>query len=271
MRRKRKRKHLSITFFFIIVIFMTVVSFGYSYLSLVLRIGGQITGQMNEQDYIIVAGSNPNLAVNVSKINTWQENGLYQYQYSLKITNVGSTTLDNFKLTIDFMNRLENVSIWNYEYSVSGKTLTVINDTQILSSGQSTTVDFIVSSKFQNQIIKAIKLEVVTNTNVVTLEQFNVNFNIASGWGQYTYQYNVTLTNKTGSKVSAWEVKITLPNGSTYVSGWSAIYSYTGNILTISNEQYNGKLNNNASVTIGLQLSTNIINFIPTDIKITVR
>jgi hypothetical protein len=271
MRRKRKNKHLIVKPILILVIFMIVIGTGYSYLSLVLKIGGHVAGSMNEQSYTLIPGSYPNLKVTVSRNNTWQENGLYKYQYSLHVTNIGQERIDNFKLIIDFLHDIDSVSIPNYEDNISAKRLTVTDINYILESQQSLNVDFILSSISSAQMLRSIKIEVATSGNEVTLDKFNVAFNITNGWGNYTYQYDVILTNKTGSHIIYWQLNITLPSGTTYVNGWNAVYSYTNDLLVIKNEKYNGKLNNGASTTIGLQLSTNIINFIPSAISVIVR
>ena len=271
MRRKKKKKYVFLNISIIIIAFLMVVSFGYSYLSLVLKIGGEVSGSLNEQDYVLMPGSDPNLNIVVSKTDTWQENGLYKFKYTIKVKNIGSSEIDNFKVTIGFLSKIESISIWNYDYTTSGKTLIITNNIYNLASGQSVNVDFIVATQSSNQAIRTIKLEVTTNSSEVTLEEFNVNFAITSSWGSYTYQYNTTITNKTGTKINAWQLIIILPSGTSFVSGWNAIYNYSNRTLTIRNESYNGKLNNNASTNFGFQLSTNIINFIPSNIKITVR
>lgn len=175
-----------------------MVSFGYSYLSLILKIGGQVTGQMSEQNYTIMSGSNSNLSITITKINSWLEGNLYKYQYSFHITNIGQAKIDNFKITVNFLNKIDSIAIWNYDYTIGGKALTITNNTYALESQQSVNVDFILTSKASSQIVKSVKLEVVTNNNEVTLDKFNVKLNITNGWGQYVYQYDVVVTNKTG-------------------------------------------------------------------------
>lgn len=269
MRRRLKKRYLSFKLIIIVISFISVVGVGYSYLSGVLKITGQVSGEVNN-NYVILPGSNPNLEAKILLTNAWQEGGNYKYQYRFDIKNVGTTTIDIFTMTVNFLNSIESASIPNFDHKISGKTLTITNVNYSIAPNQTLTINFILTSKSSSQIIKSIKFDVPTGDEV-TLDQFNVQFSITNGWGQYTYQYNVTLTNKTGVKVNAWQLDVTLPTGTTFVSGWNAIYSFNNQILTIKSENYNAKINNGSSVTIGLQLTTNIINFIPTNIRVSVR
>src|SRR5204862_5452985 len=59
---------------------------------------------------------------------------------------------------------------------------------------------------------------------------------------------NVTVT-AGGSSVSGWRVTITLPAGSAYSNGWSAVFSGSGTALQAGNASYNGSLGAGQSAT----------------------
>lgn len=271
MRRKRRRKSSIIKILLLLILLLSITSVGYSYLSAALHIRGEVTGTVNEKNYILASGSNPDLKIMISKTDTWQANGLYMYKYTFKFTNAGLKSINNFKITIEYLNKVETVSITNYEYTISGKVIEIINNNYILDSGDSKTVSFTISSKASTQVVNTVKLETYLNDSEVPREKFNVDFTIINSSGTYQYQYNVKLTNKTGVRIAYWQLNITLPEGTRYVSGSSALFNYDGNILVIKNDKNNGRLNNNESTTIGVTLSTNIINYIPSSIRITVR
>lgn len=256
---------------FFAIILLSMVSVGYSYLSAILNIRGNVTGSVNEKDYILMSGSNPDLKIMISKIDAWQTNNIYMYKYSFKITNIGLKSINNFKITIEYLNKVETVSITNYAYTISGKVIEIINDNYILDSGDSITSSFTISSKISFQVIKAVKLETYLNDGEVTMDKFNVDFLITNSSDTYQYQYNVNLTNKTGTKITYWQLNIILPEGTRYISGALALFNYDGNTLVIKNDKNNGRLNNNESTTIELTLLTNIINYIPNNIRIIVR
>jgi uncharacterized repeat protein (TIGR01451 family) len=271
MRRRRRKKPFMINLLLISITFFITVSLGYSYLSSVLKIKGQVTGKLIEENYTLASGSDPDLKVMIARTNKWQEGSLYKYQYSLKLTNIRQTIIEVSKLTLDFAYNINSIDIQNYNYAINGKTLVITNTNYIMQPNQTVTLDFILITSSSNQMLKTVKLEVVSESTITTLDKFNVNFSIVNSVGTYTYQYNVTVTNKTGARINGWQLDITLPSGTTYISGTSAIFSFNNGILTIKNESYNGRLNNNASTSFGLQLSTNIINFIPNNIRVMVR
>ena len=80
MRRKRK-KRIALKIVVIIVFFMSVVGVGYSYLTGVLSISGQVSGE-RINNYVILPGSDPNLIVtSIDLNNTWQQGNNYYFQY----------------------------------------------------------------------------------------------------------------------------------------------------------------------------------------------
>ncbi len=269
MRRKRK-KHIMLRLIIIVLIFMSVIGVSYSYLSGVLKITGQVSGE-RANDYVILPGSDPNLIItSIDLNNTWKQGNNYYYQYDFNVKNIGQIPVDLFSMTVNFINNIKNASVPNYDYSINDKTLTITNSNYVIASGQMLNISITISSKSAEERVESLKFEIAPGYQV-PLSEFDVNFSISNEWGQYTYQYNVKLTNKTGSKVSSWQLGITLPSGTSFVSGWNGIYSFNNQILIIKSESYNGKINNNSSITIGLQLSTNIFNFIPSDIIVTIR
>lgn len=250
---------------------MTVIGVSYAYLYTSLSIKGTVSGTNSDVDYVIDPNSNPNLAIDKFKINNWEESGLYKRQYQFDIVNNGKETYDNFKITIIFSNDIEDVNLWNYDYDLNGNTLTVTNNKYDLKPHNKLNVGFIISSNYTNTKIINMRLDVKEQGEEIDLDQFNVVFTNTNGWGHYVYQYDVTITNKTGSSINAWQIEITLPTNTSYKSGWNAVFNTQDNILIIKNASYNGRLDNNASTTFGLQLNTDIINYVPNNIKVTVR
>jgi hypothetical protein len=72
----------------------------------------------------------------------------------------------------------------------------------------------------------------------------------ASGWsGGYTGTY--TVTNTTGSAISNWSVKFSLPSGTTITSLWNGTETASGQSYTVTNSSWNGSLAAGASTTFG--------------------
>lgn len=265
-RRKRKKPYLKFIFFIIIIL---VIQTSYSLLSDKIDIRGVVSGASSD-GYIIDSGSNPGLTIDNLNINSWQESNTYKFQYSFYLQNIGSDALDNFTLTLTFNTEIIKVDYWNHTYEVENKNI-IIKSSKIISPNQSVEINFIVTVSTNNLKLNKMKLESNTSSTEIDNDLFLVNFTISNGWGNYTYQYNVTVQNKTGVQLTYWQISLELPENTNYLSGWNAIFSTNNNISLIKNESYNGRLENNQSTSFGLQLQTNIQNYIPNKYTVMVR
>ncbi len=266
MPRKRKKKS-KLIYFIIIIILM--LSTSYALLSQSLSIEGTVKGAYFE-GYIIDKESNPSLSISNLKRNSWQEGSNYKYQISFTIRNISNEILDSYKLTLTFNSTVIDVATWNYDYEFDGRKLIIKSENQLNPNG-SAEVSFIITVGINNLILAKVKMESISTTEEIDPNLFLVIFNRTNGWGNYTYQYNVTVQNKTGVALVYWQINVELSEGTNFGSGWSAIFSNSGNILTIKNESYNGKLAPNQSATFGMQLNTNIKNYIPDKYTVMVR
>jgi len=271
MRKHYHKKNHFYSLAFILTIFLLFISISYAYLSTQLNISGSVKGITQNTDFIIDPDSNPNLRINKPTINKWQEGNRYKYQYNFILSNIGDIDYDNFTVTIWFSHNITVENCWNYDESLKNDVLTINNIKYDLLANNSLEIGFIVSSNKSNLTIKKVKLEAKTTTEQVDPSKFEVVFTRTGGWGNYTYQYDVKLTNKTGQKITFWQIEITLPEGTTYVTGWNGIFEVNDTILIIKNTSSNGRLNNNSSTSFGLQLNTNIVNYLPTNPKIIIR
>ncbi|MGE5456285.1 MAG: cellulose binding domain-containing protein [Ignavibacteriales bacterium] len=203
--------------------------------------------------------------------NRWKESGLEQTQYRFIVTNKGNKRITNFRMVIDFNNNINSVTILNYDYTLSSNILTIINNNYVLQPGGQQEVTFTVATSFQNLRIRTIRFvvnEIPTETDPT---QFTVLFTKTSESGTYNYQYTGTVTNKTGNRVDYWQLDIILPVGTTFVDGSNATFQASGNTLLVICLGANCRVTNNKSTSFTLQLKTDIINFIPSNIKVTVR
>jgi hypothetical protein len=231
----------------------------------------EINDDIPSDTIIIDHESDPALTFELVSTNSWVEGQNYRYQYSLRVSNIGTVDLNNFNLEIKYDNPVSNPTVWNYEVeTIDSTTILVKNVSTVLKTNKSLDVGLQITSPSQNLKISKVKMVSIVDMPEVTLEQFNVKFNVTGSWGNFTNQYDVVVTNKMGKKVNAWEVEITLPEHTTYVSGWNGVFQTNGNILTVKNETWNGVLTNNKSANFGLQLNSAIQNFIPTNIKVRV-
>lgn len=77
-------------------------------------------------------------------------------------------------------------------------------------------------------------------------------------WGEnpYTYQFNVTLTNTSTSPKSNWTLSIPMPSDAKLVSFWSVKAQIVDGNLILKNEDYNGEIKVDESVSFGIQIET---------------
>ena len=76
----------------------------------------------------------------------------------------------------------------------------------------------------------------------------------ANKWdGGYTGTY--TVTNTTGSAISSWTVKFSLPSGTTISTLWNGDETESGSTYTVTNAAWNGTLAAGASTTFGYTAS----------------
>lgn len=267
--KKRRRKAKMMKFSIILLFISIMISFGYSYFSTTLNITGKVTS-IASGEIQIDENSNPNLNFSQPTENNWQEGGLYKSQFYFKVLNIGTENYDNYKITITFTQNIVNVNTWNNEYEINDNELILRNNNVNISPGGSHDIGFIIGYYNSSINIKKIKLETNTETEEIDSSKVIIAFNQSGAWGNYTYQYNVSVTNQTGKKINYWQLEMILPSGTSFVSGWNAKFDFTSNKLTIINEDYNSVINNNSSVTFGLQLNTNIENYKPTEVKVSI-
>lgn len=266
---RRKRGKLKIVL--IGILLCTVMGVSYAYLSRTLSIAGTASGHMNEDGYIVDPSSNADLSIGNLTVNQWQSGENYSYQYRFNLNNKGTTEYDNFKISLTFNSEINNVNIWNYSYALEKKNITIINNTIHLKANSFAEVNFILVTGSKNLKLTRVKLEANSKTTEMDPSKFFVKFTPSNSWGNYVYQYNVEVTNKTGATITYWQITLPLDDNASYENGWNGIFSTEGKTLTIKNADYNGRLENNASTTFGLQLKTAIQNFIPSGYKTLIR
>jgi len=270
MRRRYKKNSLILRLILFFSLFSTIIGVSYSLLNQKLNISGNVSGNYVSENYILTSDSNINLEITNFSTNKWNEAGVEKTQYRFIIHNKSNKRIDNFKIIINFNNIINSINIWNYDYTLSANVLTIINN-NILQANGTREVSFIATSNTTNLKIRTIKLEINETTEEVDPSLFTVVFNKTGAWGNYDYQYSVIVANKTGKKVDFWQLELTLPLGTTIINGWNAIFENSNSNILITCETHNCKINNNKSIDFGLQIHTDIINYIPNNIKVTVR
>lgn len=269
MKRKKKKFFIINILLFITLIF-TIIGISYSHLSSNLSIKGNVKGINFDDEFTLTPDSDSNLKLYGVITNTKKENDLYISEYIFKVINIGKDTIDNFTLSISFERNIRAITLNELPYNLRGNTVDIKNNKHSLFPNESLDINFTVSSRFINNNISSIKLNSEENATEISSDDFLVEF-IISNYSNNIYEYDVKITNKSGKRITYWRLYITLPEEITYLSGWDATFDRRENILIVNSNIHNSILNNNSSTTFGLQLYSNIINYIPDDIRAMVR
>ena len=85
-----------------------------------------------------------------------------------------------------------------------------------------------------------------------------------NGWGNYTYQYNFTVTNTSGKDINGWEVKLdgTSVNARDIVA-WGANVTGSDGVYVFTNVDYTTTIANGQSITFSGQITSNQQNYDP--------
>lgn len=74
--------------------------------------------------------------------------------------------------------------------------------------------------------------------------------------GKHHYNFNLVLTNNT-EPIYEWVIVVNVPNDTTITNCWNATCEVENGQLKITNLSYNGFVNTNASINLGVSLTTN--------------
>ena len=97
-----------------------------------------------------------------------------------------------------------------------------------------------------------------STTKAQSAAEYSVNWKLNSTWeegGSKCGGYEATITNNSGSDISGWTVKVTVPSGFKLTASWNGVFSVSGTTLTVKNESYNGDIANGGSAGFGFNYS----------------
>ncbi|MCD7761956.1 MAG: cellulase family glycosylhydrolase [Lachnospiraceae bacterium] len=93
--------------------------------------------------------SSGSLEYTASVTNQWESNGMYYFQYTLKVKNTSGNAVSGWSITLDFNNSITLSDGWNGEYAVSGSALTITPkdyNSQVEAGGALSDIGFIIYS-----------------------------------------------------------------------------------------------------------------------------
>ncbi|HEY8463405.1 MAG TPA: cellulose binding domain-containing protein, partial [Bacillota bacterium] len=99
------------------------------------------------------------------------------------------------------------------------------------------------------------------------LSKVSVTYSVVSDW-QTGATVNVILQNNSAVSVNGWTVNWTFPNDQKITTMWNALYTQSGNSVTVNNAEYNSLIPANGSVSFGFNISYSSGNTNPTSFTV---
>ena len=261
MKRKTEKKERRI-FIIKTCIFLTVIAcfltVGYSILSQDLSMDAvaNIANQSNGGDFTLLTDS--------STVHKWGNSEQYTYQYNLALSYTGGTTISSWYAKFDVPDDAVLDNSWSsygeivdgylylynsdYEYKLENNILTPKPNFQI-----STSVDNYEMVLLESRVYASVN----DNPNAVIVDSslvdasFSLGDNYQNG-NSYSNQATLTISNNSGVKISYWELKIPVPEGTTITNIWNCNYVIKGGYLYFYGEGAYA-INNNGSINAGMQ------------------
>lgn len=88
---------------------------------------------------------------------------------------------------------------------------------------------------------------------------FTAKCDIPSVWedgGKFCGTCNFTVSNNTGAATDGWTVSVTVPKGFEVTDSWNGVFKLNGTTLTVTNESYNGTVENGKTANFGFNFSS---------------
>lgn len=260
LRRLKRRKKIRMISMIVILIAVVFIVPAYAYMIQQLEIGGKVK----------IVGNN---SLNVCKGNVtfevtpWSSGGDSYYKLSFIITNGSDKDYNFWDVYFDVPSDTKIQTYSSTEAVIVGGQIKASN---VSYNGNLKPGD---STEFEIQIMtNAIDYEPTTiyvnncvadSNNTVQNKNFVVEFVPTGGYGNYTYQYDVTVTNNGEEKVQGWVFYIEKPANTKLINAWNVNYIMTDTKIEFSNAAHNGYIEPGQSVTFGAVIETDIEGLIP--------
>ncbi|GEM_PF-2064364 len=201
--------------------------------------------------------------------NMWQSGSNWSYNMNGTVSNTGTTPSSTWEIIVQLPASVTGLSCWGADCTLQGTTLTIANLSYngVIAPGGSTTlgVSFVSSSNavtFNDAVIIANG----TGAQFAEISGLTATMTLQNQWqsgSSYVKQYNVSVTNATGSNVKAWRIKVSNWVSTTHMveSIWNAGYVSEPSSLLLTGQ---AGLNSGASASFGVQLKVPSSGWSPT-------
>lgn len=179
-------------------------------------------------------------------LNSYWDDG---YNATIKLENIGESTIENWYLSFDYNSVITN--IWNAEISTTNENKYVIKNlgwNKDISVGNS--IEFGISS---NQAFKGFpdNYEIIGTSTEVKEEDYTIKYNIDGDWGTGFYG-SISVTNNTDTMLEDWVLEFDFDREITEI--WDGVIEkHEGNHYIVKNAGYNANIDPKQTVTFGFK------------------
>lgn len=205
--------------------------------------------------------------------NSWQSGNLNYYHFSFTLTNNGGKDFNFWEIYFDVPNDSEILTYSSSEVSLVGTKLMAQNvsyNGTILPTN-SVTFEVQMSTSEENYRPTNIVInncyyeddDTEENPNDDINGPLDIKFVPVASYGNYTFQYDVTVTNTSTLTINEWEFAIEKLENTKINNIWNANYIIKEDSIILSNMTYNGTISPGDSITFGIIIDTDKRNFKP--------
>lgn len=219
--------------------------------------------------------ANKNYEVEVTPVSKTDNNGVYQYEYTVIITYLGTETTTGWSTYIEVPYTTQMTGCYNASScDIEGQTLTVTNsDYNANLSPNNTSASF--NIKFEtddaNYSLKILDVQFKTNSNPTdpdptpdpdaptTVDYLKISYVMQNDWG--TRQWHVlTIENISDSvTITSWTATLKVSSSDTMASAnvWGGTYSYdeASGIITVSGPSWSPSLAPSSKAEVNFQIT----------------
>lgn len=261
MRKAKRNNKLKITLYIILTFMLLTMGIAYSLLQQKLNLIGKANIRPAEDtgDYIVTYVIN----------NKWYTNNKYYYQITMTLFNNTNSLLNGWTIDISTPDNAEIINYSNVNCKLKGKRIEFTNvsyNSQVISK-ESVSFEFQISTTDpyynpSNIIVNGNEQEEIPSLPEGE-RKINIELIQENSWesGGYYMQYALNITNTGTEIISSWQFDLEAKKQYGIEQIWNAESKQKEDILyTIKNLEYNGIIQPNETISIGIIIKSSIKN-----------
>lgn len=259
IKKKRKRRIILFSIIFLLTLF---VAPAYAYLSQQLKLSGR--------SYILVEGNDVACEGNITYlIENWKNGEQIYYKLTFTILNNSAEDYNFWDVYFDVPEDTSLVSYSSTEAEIIGSRVKASNAVYNanIKAGESASFEIQLATKKENYEPTIITINNCTadvnNDSTGDHENLLVEFKVTNSYGNYTYQYDVIITNNSSTTLRGWNFSIEKPVNIILSNAWNTNYIIKDSHIEFSNLEYNATIEPGQSVSFGAVITTDDINYKP--------